>query len=127
MDDKPAGSSGLNASADTPAVPPTSGQLSPPAPEAEEPRSRDISPMTNVSTNATQDAPIVTTGLDSAKAPENQAPAAGKPVGSRPNIAGGASNSTPQKRQSFIDRMKGTPDSSKSEEGGKKKKGLFKR
>ena len=130
MDDKPA-ASGLNAPASDPAVPPTqkeapASQLAPPVVD-DEPRSRDVSPMTKTATNAsTQQAPVVTTGVDSAAAPASQA--AGKPVGTpRPNVAGGASNSTPQKRQSFMDKVRGTPESGKSEEGGKKKKGLFKR
>jgi hypothetical protein len=129
MDDKPAaGSKDLNAPATDPAVPPTqnpTGLTTPDANPAAE-RSRDVSPMTRP--DGSSATPAVTTGIDSAAAPATS----GKPVGSRP--AAGKENSTPTKRQSFVDRLKGTPDSTKSTgssgtegEGGKKKKGFLKR
>ncbi|KAK4962076.1 hypothetical protein LTR10_002573 [Elasticomyces elasticus] len=143
MDDRPAAasSSGLNASAADPAVPPTqhSDSLAPPTEEEPVP-SRDVSPMTKTATRAStatgtanQDAPVVTTGVASGSAPATQT--AGQPVGTpRPNVSGAASNSTPQKRGSFMDRMHRTPDSTKSgasaggkEDGTPKKKGFFKR
>ncbi|KAK5685495.1 hypothetical protein LTS10_003574 [Elasticomyces elasticus] len=143
MDDRPApaSSSGLNASAADPAVPQHSDSLAPPAEEEPVP-SRDVSPMTKTATRAStatstanQDAPVVTTGVASGSAPATQT--AGQPVGTpRPNATGAASNSTPQKRGSFMDRMHRTPDSTKSgaSAGGKdnadgtpKKKGFFKR
>ncbi|KAK0775554.1 hypothetical protein LTR02_014317 [Friedmanniomyces endolithicus] len=152
MNDKPSvpsgfstGATGLNAPASAPAIPPTqtpavapSSSLSPPTAAAEEPiRSRDVSPMTKIptaaSTAASPATPVVTTGVDSASAPATQqAPVtAGKPIGTpRPNVVGGASTSTPAKRQSFVDRMRGTPENGKSTGGdGKegKKRGLFKR
>ena len=49
--------------------------------------------------------PVVTTGVDS-----TTVPAESKPVGSRPE----ASNSTPQKRNSVMDRFKNTTESTKS-------------
>lgn len=117
MEDKPVeGSQELNAPAGEPAVPPTqtAGALGTKSPMD----SRDVSPMSKPVTN-TQDQPTVTTGVESSKAPAEStpaAPAAGKPVGT-PRRPGGE-NSTPQKRQSFIDRMKGTPDSQKSSGSG---------
>ncbi|KAK1055710.1 hypothetical protein LTR74_015485 [Friedmanniomyces endolithicus] len=143
------GATGLNAPASAPAIPPTqtpaaapSSSLSPPIAAAEEPiRSRDVSPMTKIPTAASSAAspatPIVTTGVGSAQTPATQQPAAaamaGKPIGTpRPNVVGGASTSTPAKRQSFAERLRGTPESGKSSSGagdGKegKKRGLFKR
>ncbi|KAK1809444.1 hypothetical protein LTR12_016183 [Friedmanniomyces endolithicus] len=142
------GATGLNAPASAAAIPPTQTpaaapptSLSPPTAAAEEPiRSRDVSPMTKIPTQASttttsNTTPIVTTGVDSASAPATQQPAAaaaGKPIGTpRPNVVGGASTSTPAKRQSFVDRMRGTPESGKSSSGGDgkegKKRGLFKR
>ncbi|KAK5734930.1 Cruciform DNA binding protein [Elasticomyces elasticus] len=143
MDDRPApaSSSGLNASAADPAVPQHSDSLAPPVEEEPVP-SRDVSPMTKTATRAStatstanQDAPVVTTGVASGSAPATQT--AGQPVGTpRPNVTGAASNSTPQKRGSFMDRMHRTPDSTKSgasgagkdnADGTPKKKGFFKR
>ncbi|KAK4900780.1 Cruciform DNA binding protein [Elasticomyces elasticus] len=143
MDDRPAAasSSGLNASAADPAVPQHSDSLAPPAEEEPVP-SRDVSPMTKTATRAStatgtanQDAPVVTTGVASGSAPATQT--AGQPVGTpRPNVSGAASNSTPQKRGSFMERMHRTPDSTKSgasgagkdnADGTPKKKGFFKR
>ncbi len=140
------GATGLNASASAAAIPPTqmaaaapSSSLSPPIAAAEEPiRSRDVSPMTKIPTQAsTASSPVVTTGVGSAQTPATQQPAAaamaGKPIGTpRPNVVGGASTSTPAKRQSFAERLRGTPESGKSSTGGGdgkegKKRGLFKR
>ncbi|KAK0287565.1 Cruciform DNA binding protein [Friedmanniomyces endolithicus] len=144
-----AGATSLNAPASASAIPltqtpaaaaaPTS--LSPPiAAAAEEPvRSRDVSPMTKIPTQAstatTSNAtPVVAAGVGSPSAPAAAGSAtAGKPIGTpRPNVVGGASTSTPAKRQSFAERLRGTPESGKSSGGagdGKegKKRGLFKR
>ncbi|KAK0314644.1 hypothetical protein LTR01_001468 [Friedmanniomyces endolithicus] len=143
------GATSLNAPASASAIPltqtpaaaaaPTS--LSPPiAAAAEEPvRSRDVSPMTKIPTQAstatTSNAtPVVAAGVGSPSAPAAAGSAtAGKPIGTpRPNVVGGASTSTPAKRQSFAERLRGTPESGKSSGGagdGKegKKRGLFKR
>ncbi|KAF2163832.1 carbohydrate-binding module family 48 protein [Zasmidium cellare ATCC 36951] len=102
MDDK-----GLNASAATPATVP--GQ----APKVED--SRDVSPM---SKPTTQTQPVVTTG-----AAESTAPTTSKPVGTPRDK--NTSASTPQKRNSIIDRLKGTPESSKTTGSEGKKKGFF--
>ncbi|EMC92128.1 carbohydrate-binding module family 48 protein [Baudoinia panamericana UAMH 10762] len=142
-------SSGLNAPASEPAVPPTQkfAQLSTPTPANE--KSRDVSPMTRPSDMTTQQ-PQVTTGVQSSKAPAESksttAPAAapvtaGKPIGTPRGT--GMTNSTPEKRQSFMGRMssmreKGTPESQKSvkstgsaasesSKAPEKKKGFLKR
>jgi hypothetical protein len=69
----------------------------------------------------TETGPVVTDGINSttvpaeSKAETSAAPAesaASKPVGSRPD----ASNSTTQKRASFMDRVKGTSESTKTSE-----------
>lgn len=77
--------------------------------------------MDTTTTNQ-QTQPTVTTGTESSTTP---ATSTSTPVGTprRP----GVENTTPGKRGSFIDRMKGTPESSKTaESGGKeKKKGFF--
>ncbi|OQN97096.1 hypothetical protein B0A48_16900 [Cryoendolithus antarcticus] len=117
--------SGLNASADSPAVPSTqtdTSRLAAPATPTKLADSRDVSPMSKVATASHptgESGPSVTDGVAS-----SSTPAVSKPVGSRPGVA----NSTPGKRGSFIDRMKGTPDSSKSgktTESGTKKKSFF--
>ncbi|KAK5127235.1 hypothetical protein LTR85_008597 [Meristemomyces frigidus] len=141
MDEKPVeGSKELNAPAGKPALPPTGEPALLPAPTekpaelaAPPPDSRDVSPMSKVPTSG-QTQPIITTGVESSKAPaESRAPAlaaataaAGKPVGTPRKPAGGDS-STPQKRQSFVDRIKGTPESSKSSgtEGSSKRRSFF--
>lgn len=118
MDEKPTeASKGLNASAEDPAIPPTVEKTL--APEAKTPMdSRDVSPMTRTGhepapLTATQDQPTVTTGTETSKAPAESTPTAGKPVGT-PRRPGANENTTPGKRGSFIDRMKGTPDSQKT-------------
>lgn len=105
MDDK-----GLNASAATPATVPSQ------QPKVEE--SRDVSPMSKPTTGQTQ--PIVTTG-----AAEAAAPTTSKPVGTPRDK--NTSASTPQKRNSIMERIKGTPESSKTTGSEGKKKGLFSR
>ncbi|KAK4503497.1 hypothetical protein PRZ48_004412 [Zasmidium cellare] len=102
---------GLNASAATPATVP--GQASKAVED-----SRDVSPMSKPTTNQTQ--PIVTTG-----AAESAAPATSKPVGTPRDK--NTSASTPQKRNSIMDKFKGTPESSKTAGSEGKKKGLFSR
>jgi len=125
MDAQPTTS--LNAPASDPAVPSSVERTL--APEAREPMdSRDISPMSkptnpmDTTTTNQQTQPTVTTGTESSTTP---ATSTSTPVGTprRP----GVENTTPGKRGSFIDRMKGTPESSKTaESGGKeKKKGFF--
>lgn len=121
------GSKELNASADTPAT--TAAQQNLAAPEPAAPLdSRDVSPMSRVATKnhpegseGTETGPVVTDGINStsvpaeSKAETSAAPAessSSKPVGSRPD----ASNSTTQKRTSFMDRMKGTSESTKTDE-----------
>jgi hypothetical protein len=121
------GSKELNASADTPATTDVQKNLAAPEP-ATQLDSRDVSPMSRVATKnhpegseGTETGPIVTDGINSttvpaeSKAETSAAPAesaASKPVGSRPD----ASNSTTQKRASFMDRVKGTSESTKTSE-----------
>lgn len=101
---------GLNASADSPAVPPTARANL--APSSDVLASGDVSPMTRPSD------PIVTTGVASSTAPKQSK---------------GTSDSAPQrKRQSMVERLRPTPDSSKSGTSGasgddsqKKRKGFF--
>jgi hypothetical protein len=88
--------SALNASKDS--------EAQAPADKAEEQKpldSRDISPMSKQ--------PTATTGVASAAIPRNN----------------GASSSTPQKRQSFVDKLKGTPESSKTASDKKEKRRSF--
>ncbi|CAK4033334.1 Hypothetical predicted protein [Lecanosticta acicola] len=121
MDEKPAGSKGLNA--------PAASQAQTPATKVNElakidaqQDSRDVSPMTKPSTTE-QTQPAVTSGVNSSTAPSTS-----RPVGTPRNNDTGA-KSTPQKRNSIMDRFKGTPDSQKTPEtsGSGKKKGLFSR
>jgi hypothetical protein len=120
-------STGLNASADTPATTAVQKNLAAPEP-AVQLDSRDVSPMSRVATKnhpegseGTATGPVVTDGINSTTVPaESKAEtsavpaesASSKPVGSRPD----ASNSTTQKRASFMDRVKGTPESTKTSE-----------
>lgn len=97
---------------------------------AERPQdSRDVSPMSKpVGGSSSNAGPIVTTGVDSSKIPEESKPVtAGAPVGTPRK--GNDATATPQKRHSIIDKLKGTPDSTKTsgsgEGSGKKKKGFF--
>jgi hypothetical protein len=112
MDDK---SKDLNASAESPA------QV--PAVHSKPQESRDVSPMSKPATATAPEAqsvPEVTTGVDSAKVPTESTP-----IGT-PRKSQGAS--TPNKRSSIIERLKGTPDSQKAGETGDsagKKKGFF--
>jgi hypothetical protein len=119
------GSKELNASADTPATTAVQKNLAAPAPVTQL-DSRDVSPMSRVATKnhpegteGTQTGPVVTDGINStsvpaeSKADTSAVPAEStpsKPVGSRP----AAANSTPSKRGSFMDRVKGTPESTKT-------------
>lgn len=118
------GSKELNASADTPARTVVQERLAVAEP-ATPLDSRDVSPMSRVATKnhpegseGTATGPVVTDGITSTSVPaESKAdtPAvaestSSKPVGSRPDAA----NSTPQKRASLMDRMKGTPESTKT-------------
>ncbi|KAF7188369.1 5'-AMP-activated protein kinase subunit beta-1 [Pseudocercospora fuligena] len=122
LDDK--SKDGLNAPADSQAQ----SQAAKPAAlaaEAGKPGdSRDVSPMTKTPATGPsttgQSAPEVTTGVDSGKAPAQSTPV-GTPRKNAP--------STPGKRNSIIDRLKGTPDSQKTADsaGSAKKKGLFSR
>lgn len=121
------GSKELNASADTPATTAVQQNLTAPEP-AVQLDSRDVSPMSRVATKnhpegseGTETGPVVTDGVNSTSVPaESKAEtsavpaesASSKPVGSRPD----ASNSTTQKRTSFMDRMKGTSESTKTDE-----------
>lgn len=90
-------------------------------------QSRDVSPMTKPSTTG-QTAPVVTSGVTSNEIPSVQSSA---PVGTPRKHQASASTSTPTsaKRNSIIDRLKGspsgTPESPKA--GSEKKKGLFSR
>ncbi|KAM0722388.1 hypothetical protein Q7P37_001829 [Cladosporium fusiforme] len=118
-----AGSKELNAPAGAPAKTEVQDKLA--APEQQTPLdSRDVSPMSRVATKnhpeGSESAPTVTTGAESEKVPAEskadestgaESSTASKTVGSRPD----ASNSTPQKRGSFMDRMKGTPEKSTPE------------
>lgn len=142
MDDKPSNTTGgLNAPASDPAVPAvqaaqTENALPVPAKDTE--RSRDVSPMTR----GPNDQPTVTTGVGSATTPARTDPtaaAAAKTAATNtasPQPRTAPSNSTPQKRGSFVDRFKGTPDSTRTQsstasgeaaDGKKKKGGFFKR
>jgi hypothetical protein len=128
------GSKELNASADTPAR--TAVQQSLAAPEQAKPLdSRDVSPMSRVATKnhpeGSESGPIVTDGVTSTTVPAETKAAAPatptKPVGSRPE----ASNSTPAKRASVLDRVKNTPESTKTSgaasgsESQKKRRSFF--
>ena len=125
MDDK----KGLNAPASSQA------QVSKPSALAAEPSkpmdSRDVSPMSKPAAAATseQTAPVVTTGVSSGTAPATSEATSSKPVGTpRTN----ATPSTPTKRNSVIDRLKGgsrenTPESSKTDTSSTKKKGRLSR
>ncbi|KAK4539112.1 hypothetical protein LTR36_001467 [Oleoguttula mirabilis] len=138
MDDQPvSGSKELNAPAGAPALPPIPASAETAAAPLSPPQvsdSRDVSPMSKpMSGGSTQTQPIVTTGVESSKAPVQSTPAAaaattaaaGKPVGTPRKPAGGDAG-TPQKRQSFVDRMKGTPDSHKSSgSDGSKRRSFF--
>jgi len=113
MDEK----SGLNAPATSPAQ--VGGSI----------QSRDVSPMTKPSTTG-QTAPVVTSGVTSSEVPAVQSSA---PVGTpRNKHQSSASTSTPtsNKRNSIIDRLKGSPSTGESPKAGsdkEKKKGLFSR
>jgi hypothetical protein len=100
MDEKP-GDSGLNAPADSEAKAPAD-KLEQPTSSSEH---RDVSPMSKPTAGQPSE-PQVTTGVGSSPTPRNNGP----------------SSSTPQKRQSFVDKLKG--DSSKTPESsdGKKEK-----
>jgi hypothetical protein len=128
------GSKELNASADTPAR--TAVQQSLAAPEQAKPLdSRDVSPMSRVATknhpDGSESGPVVTDGVTSTTVPTETKPAAPatptKPVGSRPE----ASNNTPSKRASVLDRVKNTPESTKTSgaasgsESQKKRRSFF--
>jgi hypothetical protein len=128
------GSKELNASADTPAR--TAVQQTLAAPEQAKPLdSRDVSPMSRVATKnhpeGSEPGPVVTDGVTSTTVPAETKAAAPstptKPVGSRPE----ASNSTQAKRASFMDRVKNTPESTKTSgaasgsESQKKRRSFF--
>lgn len=126
------GSKELNAPAGAPAKTEVQDKLA--APEQQTPLdSRDVSPMSRVATKnhpeGAESGPTVTTGAESDKVPAESKPedaaTESKPVGSRPE----ASNSTQQKRGSFMDRMKGTPESTKTSGSGgesqKKRRSFF--
>lgn len=131
-----AGSKELNAPAGAPAKTEVQDKLA--APEQQTPLdSRDVSPMSRVATKnhpeGASSGPAVTTGVDSENVPAESKPesstaetTASKPVGSRPDV----SNSTPQKRGSFMDKLKGTPESTKTStttggESQKKRRSFF--
>lgn len=91
-------------------------------------QSRDVSPMTKPSTTG-QTAPVVTSGVTSSEVPAVQSSA---PVGTPRKHQSSASTSTPtsNKRNSIIDRLKGSPSTGESPKAGsekEKKKGLFTR
>jgi len=100
----------LNASADTPAKTVLQEERLA-APEQQEPLdSRDVSPMSRVATKnhpeGSEAGPVVTDGVTSESVPveSKDAPVAAtesKTVGSRPEV----SNSTPNRRASFMDRL----------------------
>nr|POF01351.1 hypothetical protein CFP56_21299 [Quercus suber] len=97
------GTSGLNASAATPAISAITAESK--RPEV----SRDVSPMT-VPTTSSQAQPVVTTGVGSSTAPAQS----GKPVGTpRKDVS---ENASPARRTSMMGRFKGTPESSKTTE-----------
>ena len=75
--------------------------------------SRDVSPMSRPVTNQ-QTQPETTTGVATSKTPAESTPT--------PRPQKDAANSTPQKRQSIVDRLKGTPGSAKSGESTDSKK-----
>lgn len=122
MDDKSKG--GLNAPADSQAQSQATKSDALAAEAGKPGVSRDVSPMSKPVTagpsTTGQTAPEVTTGAESGKAPAQSAPV-GAPRKSGPT--------TPGKRNSIIDRLKGTPDSTKTADssGSIKKKGLFSR
>ncbi|KAI5358262.1 Putative AMP-activated kinase, glycogen-binding protein [Septoria linicola] len=126
LDDK---SKGLNAPASSQAQVAKPAEL---APEKQQPLdSRDVSPMSkpNPAANSeSQTALVVTTGVNSSAAPATSGATETKPVGT-PRT--GAVPSTPTKRNSIIDRLKGgkegTPDSSKTDSSSTKKKGRLSR
>lgn len=126
MDDKPADASALNASKDSPAQPMVGnasnesepqtlvGKMKQQEDSAKAASSGDVSPLAKPSTEQ-QTAPHVTTGVGSSEAPVTSTPAAASseaPAAVPRN--NGPANSTPQKRQSFVDRLKGTPESSRT-------------
>lgn len=89
-------------------------------------QSRDVSPMTKPSTTE-QTAPVVTSGVTSSEVPA----VSSAPVGTPRKHQASASTSTPtsNKRNSIIDRLKGSPTAGESspKAGSEKKKGLFSR
>lgn len=117
------GSKELNASAATPAKSVLQEERLA-APEQQTPLdSRDVSPMSRVATKnhpeSSEAGPTVTDGVTSESAPTESKPEGetaaaastpSKPVGSRP----AASDGNKEKRQSFMDRVKGTPESTKT-------------
>lgn len=112
MDDK----SALNAPASSPAQ--VGGSV----------QSRDVSPMTKPSTTE-QTAPVVTSGVTSGEVPAVQSSG---PVGTprKHQASGSTSTPTSNKRNSIIDRLKGSPNTADSPKDGsvkEKKKGLFSR
>ncbi|KAF2769092.1 hypothetical protein EJ03DRAFT_106523 [Teratosphaeria nubilosa] len=141
MEDKPlAGSKELNAPADEPAVPQADKVNQLAAEAKQEQDSRDVSPMTktndvaniNATKTSEQTQPVVTTGVDSAKAPTESTPtSSGQPVGT-PRKPQNSENTTPGKRGSFIDRLR-SPDSARktnasdnaSPDAGGKRKSFF--
>lgn len=111
LDDK---SKGLNAPADAPAQSSSTEAAAPLD-------SRDVSPMSKPTT-IDQTLPAVTTGVDSGTAPVQST---STPVGTPRK---GTSSTPSNKRNSIIDRLKGTPDSQKTpDSSASKKKGLFAR
>ena len=92
MDDKPAQSDGLNASKDDAAAPPTESKA------AEQSKPMDDSDISPMSKQAGSTDPQVTSGTETAATPRKNGP----------------SSSTQEKRGSFIDKLKGTPESSKA-------------
>lgn len=105
---------GLNASADTPAVPPTTQADRLVAEASNTTPSRDVSPMTKVGAASTdgQTQPTVTTGVNTSKAPVQSTPTTPR-----------TTNRDPSKRFS----LRGTPDSSKSTDKSEKRKSFFAR
>ena len=123
----------LNASADTPAKTVLQEERLA-APEQQEPLdSRDVSPMSRVATKnhpeGSEAGPTVTDGVKSETVPaesnadapvattETTAPTESKTVGSRPEV----SNSNPNRRASFMDRLsnKGTSENKSTSENNK--------
>ena len=97
-DNKPAGSKELNAPADSQAQTPAT-KVNELAKDAAKQDSRDVSPMTKPSTTG-QTQPTVTSGVDS-----STTAATSKPVGT-PRNKDAANPTTPQKRNSIMDRFK---------------------